>query len=196
MRFPETDDAERPLTRDVAATLVGNHREFLAFLERRVGSRALAEDMLHDAFVKSLDRLDELRQGESTVAWFYRILRNATVDHFRRQGTRDRAADRAALEVSSSVDPDAEVHQAICGCVSRIADTLKPEYAEALRRIEIDGLSVQQFASEAGITSNNAAVRVFRARNALRKRVVASCGTCAADGCLNCTCASGGHGCS
>jgi RNA polymerase sigma-70 factor (ECF subfamily) len=76
----------------------------------------------------------------------------------------------------------------VCRCVARLADTLKPEYAEALRRIEVDGLSVQQFAAEAKITANNAGVRVFRAREALRKRVVSSCGTCAEHGCLDCTC--------
>lgn len=179
MLFPETDDAERPLTKDVAATLVGNHRDFWLFLSGGSAVVRSPRTLLHDAFIKSLDRLDKLRQGESAVAWFYRILRNATVDHFRRQGTRDRTADRAASELGASVEPDAEINQAICGCVTRLADTLKPEYAEALRRIEVDGLSVQQFASEAGITSNNAAVHVFRARDALRKRVVASCGTCA-----------------
>jgi RNA polymerase sigma-70 factor (ECF subfamily) len=33
-----------------------------------------------------------------------------------------------------------------------------------------------------------AGVRVFRAREALKKRVMESCGTCAEHGCLNCTC--------
>jgi len=39
--------------------------------------------------------------------------------------------------------------------VSRLSETLKPEYALALRRVEVDGLSVQAFASEACLTPNN-----------------------------------------
>ncbi len=39
---------------------------------------------------------------------------------------------------------------------------------QALRRVEVDGLSVQAFASEAGITPNNAGVRLFRARERLK----------------------------
>ena len=39
------------------ATLVANHREFLAFVEKRVGDRALAEDILQDAFVRGVDKL-------------------------------------------------------------------------------------------------------------------------------------------
>ena len=42
------------------------------------------------------------------------------------------------------------------------------------------------------ITANNAGVRVFRARQALRKRVVSWCGSCAERGCIDCTCGEGG----
>ena len=33
-------------------TLLENHRAFLAYLTRRVGDRALAEDLLQDAFAR------------------------------------------------------------------------------------------------------------------------------------------------
>jgi RNA polymerase sigma-70 factor (ECF subfamily) len=75
--------------------------------------------------------------------------------------------------------------------VSRLASTLKPEYAEALQAIEVAGTPVKAFAEQKGLSSNNAAVRVFRAREALKKRVVESCGTCAEHGCMNCTCKAG-----
>jgi len=54
--------------------------------------------------------------------------------------------------------------------------------------VEIDGISMQELAAEAGITKGNAAVRVFRAREALRRQVAVSCGTCAEHGCISCTC--------
>ena len=40
--------------------LVAGHRDFLAFLERRLGSRAQAEDVLQDAFVRGLPRVGEV----------------------------------------------------------------------------------------------------------------------------------------
>ena len=76
----------------------------------------------------------------------------------------------------------------ICSCVSRLAATLKPEYAEALQEIEVGGTPVKTFAAQRGLSSSNAAVRVYRAREALKKRVTESCGICAEHGCLNCTC--------
>lgn len=185
---PEGDEVRRPITQDVVAALVANHREFLRFLVGRIGDRALAEDLLQEAFVRGLDRIETLRDGESVVAWFYRSLRNAVIDLHRRQGAAARRLDRLAHEMERDVAPDEELTRSICQCVARLSDTLKPEYAAALRRIEVDGVSVQAFAAESGVSAGNAAVRVFRARQALRKQVLIACGTCAEHGCLDCHC--------
>ena len=188
----ESNPTESPLPTDAVARLVDNHREFLRFLERRVGGRAEAEEILQEAFVKSVERAGSLRDGESAKAWFYRTLRNAVVDRFRRRASTGRALEAFAQELDASVEPAADLDGAVCACVRVLSETLKPEYAQALRRIEVDGLSVQGYAAEIGIEPNNAAVRVHRAREALRKRVMASCGTCAEHGCLECTCQRSG----
>jgi RNA polymerase sigma-70 factor (ECF subfamily) len=169
---------------DIAATLVANHREFLAFVQRRVGDRATAEEILQDAFVRSMDKLDTVR--ETAVGWFYRVLRNAIIDHHRRTAAAERRNEAYANE---AVTHDDELERVVCQCVGQLAETLKPEYAAALRRVEVDGLSVKDYADEAGISANNAGVRIFRAREALRKQVARSCGTCATHGCIDCTCA-------
>lgn len=190
----EHEEATLPVDGDVARALVSNHREFLGFLERRLGDRALAEDVLQDAFARGLARLDTLRQDESAIAWFYRLLRNAVVDHRRRLGASQRALASFAAEVEGQAEPDPEVRGAICICVTRLATTLKPEYRAALDRIEVHGVAVKDFAEEQGISASNAAVRVFRAREALRRQVAASCGTCAEHGCIECTCGDGAPG--
>jgi RNA polymerase sigma factor (sigma-70 family) len=190
MNEEATDPVERPEERDVVEALVENHRAFRGFLEKRVGSRAVAEDLLQEAFARGLERLPPLASEESAVAWFYKVLRNAVVDHHRRGGAGERALAALARDLDERVEPDLDTRDAVCRCVARLSETLKPEYAAALRRVEVDGLSVQEFAAEAAITPNNASVRLFRAREALRKRVVRSCGTCAEHGCLDCTCGS------
>jgi RNA polymerase sigma factor (sigma-70 family) len=177
-----------PPSEAVVASLVESHRNFLAFLAGRLHDRSLAEDILQEAFVKSIEKGGELRDDGAAVAWFYRLLRNAVIDHRRRDGARNRALEALAREWADAVEPPHELREAICGCVARLATTLKPEYAEILQRVEVEGLALQTYATEAGITANNAAVRAHRAREALRKQVQASCGTCAEHGCLECTC--------
>jgi RNA polymerase sigma factor (sigma-70 family) len=189
MNEPTNDASTSPPSPEVAAVLVENHRAFLRFLEKHVGDRALAEDILQDAFVRSAAKADGLRDHEALVPWFYRVLRNAVTDHARRSATAKRALEAFATELENEAD-ESDVQRSVCQCVTALASTLKPEYAAALKRIEIDGLAVKDFAHESGITSSNAAVRVFRAREALRKQVQRSCGTCATHGCVDCTCAT------
>jgi RNA polymerase sigma factor (sigma-70 family) len=187
-REHESDVNEEPTTAAGLAALVAHHRAFLGFLERRVGSRAEAEDLLQEAFARSLDKLEAVRDDEAVVAWFYRVLRNAVVDRARRSESRNNALRGFASELASG-QPDEDLERTVCGCVAALTDTLKPAYRDALQRIELEGLPVKDYASALGISSSNAAVRVFRAREALRKQVVRACGTCAEHGCLDCTCA-------
>ncbi|MEO5989951.1 MAG: RNA polymerase sigma factor [Candidatus Eisenbacteria bacterium] len=178
-----------PNTPEVVRVLVANHRRFLSFLERRVGSREVAEDLLQDAFVRGLPRVAQLREGQAATGWFYQVLRNAIIDHHRRRGAEMRAMERAAvLSETESPAADAELHDEVCRCVAELLSTLKPEYAAVLREIEMNEGSIGDFARAAGITSNNATVRLHRARAAMRGQLLKSCGTCAEHGCLDCTC--------
>ena len=185
--------ATRPATSEVVARLVENHRRFLAFLERRVGSREIAEDLLQEAFVRGLARAGQLRDQESAVAWFYRSLRNALNDHWRKTRTERRIFDDSVEHADVERPADPELMRTVCECATALLDTLKPDYAEALRRVDLDGVSVKEFAREHDLTPNNASVRLFRAREALRRQVERSCGTCAEHGCLDCSC--GGPAC-
>lgn len=180
-----------PSRHDLLTALADNRRSFLSFLERRVGRREVAEDVLQDAFARSLEKLP-LEDEETAVAWFYRVLRNAVIDHYRRGGASERALAALTRQLDEEIQPSLDERDAVCGCVARLSETLKPEYAQALRRIDIDGVSVRDYAAEAGITPNNAGVRVFRARQTLRKRVVHWCGSCASRGCIDCSCGEPG----
>ena len=187
----EATGAAEPVPSGVTEVLVANHRAFLRFVERRIGSRALAEEIVQDAFVRTLAQGEEIR--ESVVGWFYRVLRNAVVDHQRRQTVANRRLDQLAAEMESRGSADEELAQVACACVLGLAETLKPEYADALRRIEVDEVAVKDYAEANGLSASNAGVRIFRAREALRKQVARACGTCAEHGCLDCTCASSPH---
>jgi RNA polymerase sigma-70 factor (ECF subfamily) len=171
------------------ARLAASHRDFVAFVEKRVGSRETAEDIVQSAFVRGLERGSEIRDEESSVAWFYRVLRNAIVDHYRRQAAAERAQERFAAELPLWQDA-AEIKEEVCRCLSGILETVKPEYRSALEFVDIEDGSLRELAASAGISESNAAVRVHRARKALRERIKVACGVCAEHGCIDCTCAA------
>ena len=66
--------------------------------------------------------------------------------------------------------------------------TLKDDYSALLRRVDLEGASIAEVATETGMTANNTRVKLHRARTALRKQVELSCGSCAEHGCLDCNC--------
>jgi len=165
--------------------LAGARREFLAFLERRTGSRETAEEILQAAYLKGVEKSGSLRSEESAVAWFYRILRNALADHWRAKG----ASRETQVDTLPETPVEPEVRKEVCACIRAALDTMKPEYREALESVDMDDASVGDYAAAAGIGANNASVRLHRARHTLRKRILLACGPCCSvDGCSYCTC--------
>jgi RNA polymerase sigma factor (sigma-70 family) len=174
---------------DVVRVLTENRLRFVGFVQRQVQSKDVAEDIVQEAFVRGIDRIESLRDEAAIVAWFYRVLRNAVFDYFRRSSVATRGLEALAKEIEHAPAQNDESQEGVCKCVGHLATRLKPEYAEALQRIEVEGVAVKAFAEERGLSSGNAGVRVFRAREALRRLVHSCCGRCASGGsCLNCTC--------
>lgn len=58
--------------------------ELVEFVGRRTGNRALAEDMVHDAFMRLLTT-DNLLTETTLLALTYTIVRNLMADYFRRK---------------------------------------------------------------------------------------------------------------
>lgn len=169
-------------------SLLDLRRQFLGFVERRVHDRALAEDILQTAYMRALGAGDSLREEDSAVAWFYRILRNAIIDHVRRSTTETAGLERWAQELETEVVPDPLLHATTCQCIAGALETMAPAYASVLREVDLNEGSLTGYAAAQGITAGNAAVRAHRARAALRKQLIRCCGTCAEHGCLDCTC--------
>lgn len=181
----ENELAEGSASSEVTRVLTDNHRQFLSFLMARLGSRAIAEELLQAAFVKGLEKADSIRNEDRATAWFYRLLRNALMDYYRRQITENRVLEHQSTDVANF---DQEIIDTVCKCVNALIPTLKPEYSNILQAADVQELPLETVAKELRITPNNAAVRLHRARQALKRQLERSCGTCVTHGCLDCTC--------
>jgi RNA polymerase sigma factor (sigma-70 family) len=167
--------------------LILQRNQFLRFVQRRVDSPATAEDIIQSAYTRAIEQAPTLRSEESASAWFYRILRNSVIDHYRHRAAEDRALERWAHDLAATT-PDPETQEIVCECIDEVLLTMKPAYSEILRKVDLAETSLDTFAKEMGITTGNAAVRVHRARQVLKKQLALVCGTCAKHGCINCTC--------
>lgn len=195
----EASPAERPEAADhpssksagsvednVRAALVENRKGFLLYFRRRLGTTQDAEDALHDFYLRVLESSHQVANPGRLHAWLKRVLRSTLVDRYRRTASRKRLlAEFAVLpaETADEIDVAAD-----CECVDRYLLALKPEFAEVLRRADMLEQPHALIARELGLSVGNVAVRLHRARKALRERLVGLCETCSTQDDGRCRC--------
>lgn len=184
----ENTETIQPLSPAVVQTLIDNRRKFLLFLERKVGNKATAEDILQNSLVRMIEKGSNLQEKEGAIAWFYKILKNAIIDHYRRVGVESRSMAKEMIEQLNKEAMEPEIKGAICACLHSLLPSLKPEYAQIVKMVDLEEGSLAEVAEQEGLSANNATVRLHRARKALKSQLEKSCGSCATHGCLDCSC--------
>lgn len=176
---------------DLMRTLVERRGQFLLYLQNRLSDRDEAEDFLQDFYVRVLTKADQIRDRGSTVAWLYTVLKSMLADRYRRKASERNALQLlAANQIATApvqdvtLDEVQDFDRTTCTCFYHLLPALKPEYADALSRVELAELSPAEAARDIGITAGNMRVRLHRARRALRKALERSCGGCREHGCF------------
>ncbi|CAE6771469.1 ECF subfamily RNA polymerase sigma factor [Nitrospira defluvii] len=190
--FAASNGTPEPHLNDMIQRLLGHESAFRVFLRRCVGDETLAEDLLQQSIVRAVQRHHSVRNDDSVVAWFYTIIRHTLIDYYRSKGADARRNEAFLQELTLSGDdtepPLDEVKATVCTCLHRLLPMLRSNYAELIRRIDLENDSPKRVAEELKISQSNLTVRLHRARQALRASLEQSCGACSTHGCLNCTC--------
>lgn len=165
---------------------------FKDFIRRRVPTEDIADDLLQHSLIKAIEQVHTVRNEESLVPWFYRLLRHGIVDYYRSHATEQKNHEGFLKELTATEtdkEPSfAEIPSEVCACLNRLLPGLRPAYAAVLRRVDLQGEPIKAVAQDLNIATNNLTVRLHRARQALRASLEAACGVCTKHGCLNCTC--------
>ncbi|MBH0196212.1 MAG: sigma-70 family RNA polymerase sigma factor [Nitrospira sp.] len=179
-------------TSGIIQRLLESEPAFRQFIRRRVGDEGAVQDILQQSLTRAVERYHSLHNEESVLAWFYRILHHAVADYYRSQGSEARRNKAFLEELTTSGNhqepPPDEVQAAACACLHGLLPTLRGNYAELIKRIDLDGESPACIAKELKISRNNLTVRLHRARQSLRASLEDACGICSKHGCLSCTC--------
>ncbi len=143
-----------------------------AYLRSRFGTAA-PPDFLEDCVQESLLAVHQARHSYDTTRpfrpWLFTIVQNKTVDALRRRHIRERvtplheAGDQASSAVHSEplVLLDGEMMLA----------WLEPKYRQALVLTKIEGLSIEEAAERAQVSTTAMKTRVHRAIRIIRKRL-------------------------
>jgi RNA polymerase sigma factor (sigma-70 family) len=138
------------------------------FLAYRTGDRALAEDLLADAFERALrSRRGFDRRRGSQRTWLYAIALNLLRDRARRSAAEGRALERAGAPVEAAGDARIE-SLGEREALRRALATLAAEEREAIALRFGADLTVPEMAELLGLPLTTVEGRVYRALRKLR----------------------------
>ncbi|WP_141771957.1 sigma-70 family RNA polymerase sigma factor, partial [Rossellomorea aquimaris] len=64
------------------------HQDVFQFLVYLVKDRHVAEDLMHEVYVKVLRAYDRFQGKSSEKTWLFSIAKNVAIDHFRKNAVR------------------------------------------------------------------------------------------------------------
>jgi len=79
-------DAAAELEEQQARFISENLRRIFVLIYRIVGNAADAQDLTQEAFIKALQRRDQLKDADRAAHWLSRIASNTAIDFLRRHG--------------------------------------------------------------------------------------------------------------
>ena len=137
---------------------------------RILNNRSEAEDALQDVFIKVWQRADGYRPDvASPMTWLITIARNTAIDRVRarRPGHSD-IDDAIDLEDGAMTPEQAAINTSEGNRIEKCLDELKPERADAVRRVYVEGESYGELAERLGAPLNT--VRTWLRRSLLTLR--------------------------
>jgi len=179
-------DALRRREPTAAEQLVARYGDLAYRVALRITSNAEdAEEVVQDAILSVVRKIDSFRGESAFRSWFYRVVSNAAYGHRRPKvlieipleevlPAFDEHGRHAGLfrDWSSSVD-DPAVQQQLRDVLTSAIDELPLHYRAATVLRDVEGLSTAEVADVLGISIPTAKTRAHRARLLLRKRLSA-----------------------
>lgn len=169
------EHSENPSFEDVAETL---SVPLQRYLERMVGNRATADDLLQETLLRIAGGLPSFEGRSSIKTWAFTIATRVASDHFRRPDMRARIVDMDRVSEIPDTDLGSEGRMVIDemnSCVREVIDSLPADYRAALVLHDLQGLTAADTAEACGCSLATAKIRIHRARARLRDALNTEC---------------------
>ena len=153
--------------------VAGNMRRVFLIIYRIVDNVADAQDLTQEAFIKALQREDQLKDTEKAAHWLSRIAHNTAIDFVRRHG-RVSFTDLDALVEPPTAPRDQNPEQQVLRAEHEayLADGLRllsPRERTALILRDVEGLEAGEVARELNCSKATVRSHIANARIKFRK---------------------------
>ena len=157
---------DEPDLHDLLVVVDAELRNVFAFVLRRCGDRALAEDLTSDVFLRAV-RETKRTGAVVSAAWLTTVARNRLVDHWRSAAREERRLRLAWSDRDRDewVDDRTPLEP---GAVTDVMRALRPDHQAVLSLRYLDDLSVPEVADALGRSVHATESLLARARRAFR----------------------------
>jgi len=158
---------DRPPFEDLYRDYLGR---IYAYVRAQVGGSADAEDITAQVFMNAYQAYARFEARNTTpAAWLFRIARNATLDHFRAQGRRDRLRRTIERQPVSEEDPAHQAEERIQyrALLAHVAQL--PERQRDAISLRHSGLTFDEVGKMLSCSEDAAKMLYHRALKALRE---------------------------
>ena len=166
-------DAAPPSSDHQSRFVEQNMRRVFLLIYRIVGNVADAQDLTQEAFIKALQRQDQLKDLEKAAHWLSRIARNTAIDFLRRTG-RVSFSDIDDLVDPISSAPEESPEQLVLRGEHREylqagLDSLTGRERTALLLRDVEGLPAEEVALQLNCSKATVRSHIANARVKLRR---------------------------
>lgn len=156
-----------------AALLERHQGRVYSFLVRLVGNAHDAEDLAQIVFLKAFRSLESYDRSRPFHSWLFAIAHHAALDFLRaRKANLSLDHDEDPIDPADAADGTERLTElALDGAlIERLIAALPPLYREVLLLRHIEDLSVEDVAATLGLPEGTVKVRLFRARELMRRK--------------------------
>ncbi|MFY8062207.1 MAG: sigma-70 family RNA polymerase sigma factor [Usitatibacteraceae bacterium] len=160
-----------PIPLDIAMAYQGLRHALLGFLRKKVSDNDVAEDLLHEVFLKALSAIERGDSPSNFTGWLYSIAKNSVIDYYRAKRPTDPLPD----ELATPQPEDNVVEQDLARCLKPLTESLPPLYRNTLLATDFEGRTMQVIADQEGVSLSAVKSRASRGRQMLKQSLLTCC---------------------
>ncbi|NEW08553.1 RNA polymerase sigma factor [Paenibacillus sp. SYP-B3998] len=144
------------------------------------------EDIIQESFLRAVSKAPTLKEIDKYEGWVKKLTRNVTLNHLRKHKRNREELETDLILVTKEAAPTSEylvplekevelkhMREAIIKYINQ----LSPSYRQIIAMKWIHNLSYKEMASELGVTEGVIRQRLFRAREAIRQKLLEEWGS-------------------
>lgn len=140
-------------------------KPLLRFLRYKTNDEHLAQDLLHEVFIKAANSLESLKETEKIQSWLYKIATNTFYDYLRK--------NKLPLTDESEMEEDNLLYESVMNelvcCLNDFIMTLPTAQRDVVQSTYFDELTLDEFAQKSKTNLSTVKSHSKRAKKRLKQ---------------------------